>query len=218
MTLWYSFQRPMASRTVTSATALFAAAVALAACSPASDDATGDSPQADTSMAGDATAQGTVGGAEQLSAESSPSERSAEPLCHSANLEFSTSDLQGGAGSMFFNIVLTNKGQKVCTLNGFPGVSLVTDNNGTQLGKSARREENVDYEPVHLHPGAAAISPIRVSSVDKLDPEKCKPAAADGLRVYPPEETKAGYIPMEGLKGCGGDEPVLSVQPVMLAE
>lgn len=207
----------LSKRTVASAAAALVAAGALSSCS-SFNDATSPSDQADASMASNATPNGVSSGAGQANGSQSTEQGPAEGVCRSADLEFSTSDKQGGAGSTFFNVVLTNKGSKPCTLDGFPGVSLVTDNNGTQLGASARREENVEHAPVNLDPGAAAIAPVRLSSVDKLDQEKCQPAAADGLRVYPPEETKAGYIPMEGIKGCGGDEPVLSVQPVTLAK
>ncbi|MBC2681941.1 DUF4232 domain-containing protein [Corynebacterium anserum] len=136
--------------------------------------------------------------------------------CRTRQLKIDTAGMQGSAGSKLFNIVFTNTSHNPCSLNGFPGVSLVTDNNGTQLGKSAVRED-VSFEPVMLDPGGAAIAPVKLTSTGPLDPNECEPTRADGLRVYPPGETKAAFIPMSNVQGCRGDVNVLSVQPVTLA-
>lgn len=136
--------------------------------------------------------------------------------CRTRQLKIDTAGMQGSAGSKLFNIVFTNTSHNPCSLNGFPGVSLVTDNNGTQLGKSAVRE-GISFEPVMLDPGGAAIAPVKLTSTGPLDPNECEPTRADGLRVYPPGETKAAFIPMSNVQGCRGDVNVLSVQPVTLA-
>lgn len=137
--------------------------------------------------------------------------------CTTRELDVTATDVQGAAGSTLFNVVLTNTSDTECTTQGFPVVSLVTDNNGTQLGKSAEREKDVEPAPVKLAPGASAVAPVRLTSVGPLDPQVCQPADADGIRVYPPEDKSSAFVPMKGLKGCAGEGlRYLSVQPVQL--
>lgn len=137
-----------------------------------------------------------------------------ENQCATKSLELTTTTPESGAGSRFFDVKFTNKGDKPCELKGFPGVSLVTDNNGTQLGTSAAREDNVEYKPVTLDKGQSATAAVRLTSTGPLDPNECKPATADGIRVYPPGETNSAFIPMKDVEGCSGNVSVLSVQPV----
>lgn len=138
-----------------------------------------------------------------------------EPLCTTDQLKMEIGQRTAGAGSIFLTLTFTNTGTSTCTFQGFPGVSLVTDKNGTQLGRSATREKNIPFEPVTLKPNALAHSTVRVNSTGPLNPDECRPEAADGLRIYPPDQTTAAYIPTEGLQGCSGDTAILSVQPVM---
>lgn len=137
--------------------------------------------------------------------------------CATDNLEISTSDTQGAAGSILLNVVLKNTGQTDCLMEGFPGVSLVSDNNGTQLGKAADREKEIEPQPVNLAPGASATAAVKITNVGALDQDKCQPTPADGLRVYPPNETKAAFVPLEDITGCSSDVSILSVQPVTVA-
>lgn len=206
----------------------------IASCSPSAEESAGDSPASVASMEGEAgganggstnadgSPQPTAGDAAEGSSTQPAGDNpgSEEPVadgaCLTSQLKVETSGQQGGAGSMLFNLVFTNTSDSSCSLNGFPGVSLVTDNNGTQLGNSAVRED-VSFEPVMLDPGAAAIAPVQLTSTGPLDPKECQPTPADGLRVYPPGEKKSAYVPMSNVEGCKGDVDILSVQPVGLA-
>lgn len=135
-------------------------------------------------------------------------------MCATNSLKITTADQQGAAGSTLINVVFENTSNEPCSMRGFPGVSLVTNNNGTQLGKPAKRETGAPDEAVKLAPGASGVAGLKISNPGVMDPEQCKPQQADGLRVYPPEQTKAAYVPMKGLEGCSGDVEFLSVQPV----
>lgn len=139
-------------------------------------------------------------------------------LCETKNLEVKVANDQGAAGSQLFDLVFVNNGTDPCNLRGYPGVSMVTDNNGTQLGASAEREKQVDAPLVTLTPGDSALAPVRISKVGKLDPQECRPSSADGIRVYPPDETHSVYLPMDNLEGCSGKPRYMSVQPVHPAE
>lgn len=139
-------------------------------------------------------------------------------MCATNDLEITTADSQGAAGSTLVNVVFKNTSSEPCSMRGFPGVSMVANHNGTQLGKPAQREKDVPSKDVKLDPGASAIAPVKITQVGALDPQECKPQDADGLRVYPPEQTKAAYVPMKNLEGCSGEVEYLSVQPVSMGD
>lgn len=139
-------------------------------------------------------------------------------MCATNDLEITTADSQGAAGSTLVNVVFKNTSSEPCSMRGFPGVSMVANHNGTQLGKPAQREKDVPSKDVKLDPGASAIAPVKITQVGALDPQECKPQDADGLRVYPPEQTKAAYVSMKNLEGCSGEVEYLSVQPVSMGD
>jgi hypothetical protein len=61
----------------------------------------------------------------------------------------------GTAGTLYRPLVFTNTGGRSCTIQGFPGVSFVTGDDGHQVGEAAMR---VDPKgpPVTLKPGDTA--------------------------------------------------------------
>src|SRR5699024_419413 len=134
------------------------------------------------------------------------------------DLKIYTDNMQGAAGSTLLDVGFTNTGDEECSLEGYPGGSLVTDNNGRQLGARAEREESGASERVILQPAARAPAPDRTTKVGALDPEECSPKTADGIRVYAPEETRSAYIELKGLEGCTGKDKYMAVQPVRAAQ
>lgn len=198
------------AKAVAAATAALAAGGLLTACFPEDEPDQAASAPVSPSESSSPDAAAAVS--------PSSSEQRNPDLCKTENLDLSVSDRNSGAGSKFFTLDFTNKGSNTCELKGFPGVSLVADSNGTQLGRSAKREENVEYDVVSLDPGSSAVAKVRLGSTGPQDPAQCQPTPADGFRVYPPEETTAAYIPVEGLEGCRGEAQILSVQPVLPSE
>ena len=134
--------------------------------------------------------------------------------CATAQLDISLSNEQGAAGSRLADIVFTNTANAPCALTGFPGVSAVTNDDGTQLGAAAERETGLPSATVTLEPGQSARAGLKMTVVDVIDPATCQPQPADGLRIYPPGETASAFIRVEGLQGCAGEANYLSVQPV----
>ncbi|QRP97071.1 DUF4232 domain-containing protein [Corynebacterium sp. FDAARGOS 1242] len=134
--------------------------------------------------------------------------------CATAQLDISLNNEQGAAGSRLADIVFTNTSNAPCTLTGFPGVSAVTNDDGTQLGAAAERETSLPSATVTLEPGKSARAGLKMTVVDVIDPATCQPQPADGLRVYPPGETASAFVRVEGLQGCAGEANYLSVQPV----
>ncbi|HEY4598010.1 DUF4232 domain-containing protein [Corynebacterium sp.] len=199
------------------AAGLGAAALALtAACSGGADNPEDAEPQSLSSQ----TDRESTANAESDSAglADAGDERKRDGLCTTPDLKIDADNMQGAAGSTLLDVVFTNTGDEECSLEGYPGVSLVTDNNGTQLGASADREESGGSEKVTLQPGDRATASVRITKVGALGPEECSPKAADGIRVYPPEETRSAYIELKGLEGCTGKDKYMSVQPVRAAQ
>lgn len=124
--------------------------------------------------------------------------------CATSALNIATGAQQGAAGSVLIDLNFTNTGSTDCTLHGFPGVSFVGMDNGTQIGAPAVREG--DSSPaVTLKPGDTTIAALKISRAENYDSDTCSLQPVDGLRVYPPGETASAYLPLEGLNGCDND-------------
>ena len=122
----------------------------------------------------------------------------------------------GGAGHMYPFLVLTNKGSTACTVKGYPGVSFVGNGNGTQLGAAASRQAaGITITTLTLAPGQSAHSQLSITVAGNYDPTTCKPKAADGLRVYPPDETHSLVIASTAYTACQNASIVLiQVRPL----
>ncbi len=128
---------------------------------------------------------------------------SAAPRC-------ATSDLtvwlgipgEGAAGSVFYQLELSNTSHHTCTLFGFPGVSAV-GLGGTQLGSPATRDSGDPEKLVTLSRGATAHVLLRIVNVSVLS--GCQAANAIGLRVFPPGATTATVVsfPFQACKNKG---------------
>jgi hypothetical protein len=121
---------------------------------------------------------------------------------------------RGCRGSVYRVLVFTNRGSQSCELQGFPGVSYVAGDDGHQVGPAATRTGDRG-EPVHIAPGGTASAQLRQVNVANFDPAVCQPTPVRGLRVYPPGETAAIFVPL-GSTGCAGTPsgPQLTVQAI----
>ena len=138
---------------------------------------------------------------------SSPAVTSSEVVagqCATSELNISTGEQQGAAGSVLIDLNFTNTGSSDCTLHGFPGVSFVGMDNGTQIGAPAVREGDA-FPAVTLKPGEMTIAALKISRAENYDSDACSLQPVDGLRVYPPGETASAYLPLEGFNGCDND-------------
>lgn len=122
--------------------------------------------------------------------EKTPPKIVTETTCNADELKLTTeANNGGGAGTLNFNIVLTNIGTRTCNLFGYPGVSLVNDN-GNQIGKPADRHKSAETK-VELAANKSARAVIYVPNESNFDDGTCKDGATK-LRVYPPNDT--GYL------------------------
>jgi hypothetical protein len=136
------------------------------------------------------------------------------PRCRSVTLRAALGPAEGAAGSVLRPLVLTNTGRQACTLQGFPGVSYVTGDAGRQVGAAAVRSGPAGRR-VTLAPGASAQAPVRLVDVRNFAAAACRPTTVRGLRIFPPGETAALFVPAPGT-GCAGTPPgpQLSVRAV----
>lgn len=148
------------------------------------------------------TAQSSTAAASPAAA-SSPAGTAASPAspgaCTSSDLKVS---LGGGSGAGMnqdhTGLQLKNTGSSSCTLHGYPGVSWVAGSSGRQVGKGAARQSDPSGGPektVTLAPGAQASAPLDIVDAAVIPKSQCKPVPVRGLRVYPPGETAALFLP-----------------------
>lgn len=125
--------------------------------------------------------------------------------CKVADLTLSLAGGDAAAGTTYRQLRFTNSGGRTCTIQGFPGVSYVTGDDGHQVGPAAYRV-GTKGPAITLRPGQMAYAPLGFVQVRNYDPAVCEPTAVRGLRVYPPHEYDSMYLPAPGT-GCAGDPP-----------
>lgn len=134
--------------------------------------------------------------------------------CKPANLKLSLGSADGAAGHVFQALRFTNVSKVSCVIVGFPGVSYVAGDHGTQVGEPAQREGKIGAR-ITLHPGQVASAIISETDIGVFDPAQCKPTDTRGFRVYPPDSTTSMFVAQAG-RGCAGNppEPQLRVQTI----
>ncbi|MFE3830205.1 DUF4232 domain-containing protein [Streptomyces sp. NPDC059092] len=165
---------------------------------------------------GDATAgSGTAGASSTPPAPSAPA--SSPPIsgqaqttparCTAAHLGLGLSAPNPGAGQIYYDLRLINKGPGSCTLRGFPGVSLLAGD-GAPIGEPATREGG-QLPAVTLAPGAAAH--ITLHTLNKgIKGSTCWPRPSL-LQVYPPESRDAMTLATSAPVVCGDTFTVSAV-------
>lgn len=122
----------------------------------------------------------------------------------------------GAAGSIYYQLELTNLSGRTCTLRGYPGVSAITLT-GRQIGAPATRNPAHPARTVTLRPRATAIAVLQVAEAANFPRNLCRPTTAAGLRVYPPNGTVAKTIPFPFAACTRTSAHVLTVQAVSAA-
>jgi hypothetical protein len=100
---------------------------------------------------------------------------------------------------------LRNVGSSACVLYGYPGVSWVAGADGHQVGAAAvRQADNTGSaeKTLTLAPRALVSAPLDIVAAAAIPRSACKPVPVRGLRVYPPGERAAMFIPLP--TGAGG--------------
>ncbi len=117
-----------------------------------------------------------------------------------------------GAGSVFYNLKFTNLSGHSCTLNGFPFINAVSLT-GSLLGHRAAFSGGPAHQ-ITLAQGQTATAVLQIVNVLNIPPSQCKPVTAAGLRVFPPNQTRAKVVPFP-FGACSANGPVfMFVRPV----
>lgn len=115
--------------------------------------------------------------------------------CPTSALRATVSKTRGGAaaGTDYVALDFTNISSHSCHMYGFPGVSFVTGQPGSQIGAAASRQTTFGPETVTLASGATAHAWLGLVDVGNFSPSACGPVTAHWLKIYPPDQFTALY-------------------------
>ena len=184
-------------------------AAALAGCASSGSSqpgASGSAPAASPSAPAPASSSDTPAGA-------APSSSAAGTACATSALQIKLGASDGYAGGVYQTIDFTNTSGSTCTMFGYPGVSLVTGPPYKQLGVPAKRTTTPPARVVILAPGATANAVVQIVNALNFPSPSCQPAKAAALKVYPPNQFTAVYLP-DTSYGCGNPVQTMYVAPV----
>jgi hypothetical protein len=158
-----------------------------------------------------ATTAGSGGGSSGGGSGGGGGETGGNPECKPANLKLTLGPGDGAAGHVFQALRFTNVSKVSCVIVGFPGVSYVTGDSGSQVGQPAKRDGAIGSQ-ITLTPGHVASA---VVTETVFDASACKPTTTRGFRVYPPDSTASMFVAQNG-RGCAGNppDPQLRVQTI----
>lgn len=135
-------------------------------------------------------------GSTSVSATPAATSTSAAPTgssgCLSSGLQAELGASQGTAGTIYQVIVLTNTSASNCTLYGYPGVSFVTSQGGSQVGAPATKNPAVQPTQLTLAPGGKANVLLAVHDAGAYP--DCRMTSVDWLRIYPPGDYGSLYV------------------------
>ena len=198
------------SRRPALAAGLLTCAVALAGCASAGSSQPGPSGSA---PAASPSAPAASASSSDTPAVAAPSSSAAGTACATSALQIKLGASDGYAGGVYQTIDFTNTSGSTCTMFGYPGVSLVTGPPYKQLGVPAKRTTTPPAKVVVLAPGATANAVVQIVDALNFPSPSCEPAKAAALKVYPPNQFTAVYLP-DTSYGCGNPVQTMYVAPV----
>jgi hypothetical protein len=191
------------------AAALICLAAVAACASSSSSSATSSSSASASSPAAPAssTAPATAPSSSVSPAVTGP------PACPNGSLQVKLGLGQGYAGGVYVVIDFTNTSGATCTLFGYPGVSLVSGPPYTQIGLAAKRTNTAPVKLITLAPGATGNALLQIVDALNFPTSTCGPAKSTDLRVYPPNQTVAVFLPYTSY-GCAQPVQTLFISAV----
>ncbi len=161
---------------------------------------------------GSLQAQAQAAGQDQAQARSAAGGGHPAP-CRSGQLTVAQSSPDVGAGQYYARLTFTNVSGTSCTLTGYPGVSYVAGG-GVQSGNAAGRSAG-KVVTVTLRPHGTAAAVLHDSNgMGGYTPAQCDLSAAQGLRVYPPDQRAALFLPWRTRHCAGASVHSLTIGPV----
>jgi Protein of unknown function (DUF4232) len=135
------------------------------------------------------------------------------PGCPNGSLQLKLGLAQGYAGGVYQVIDFSNTSGTTCTLFGYPGVSLMSGPPYTQIGLAAKRGGTAPVKLITLAPGATANAPLQIVDALNFPTATCSPVKATALRVYPPNQTVAVFLPTTS-EACAKPVQILTIGAV----
>lgn len=190
------------------------AALALAACTSTHDTTTA-APTTSTTPATVAPASPTTSttraGSPPTSAGALTNEASGPTYCPSSQLAASLGSEDGTAGTIYYHLAFRNTGTSSCIERGYPGVSFVAGA-GRQIGVPANRQPG-SIETITLAPGDSVSAILGITDSSAYGPP-CGRTAVLGLRVYPPNQTAALFVPHNDYGCTNPNDVILHIFPL----
>jgi hypothetical protein len=119
----------------------------------------------------------------------------------------------GAAGSTYVPIQFTNTAGTACAMYGFPGVSFVTGQGGSQIGAPAQRSPSAKVT-VTLAAHATAHAWLQIAEAGNYPASSCHVTNANWLKIYPPGNTGAAYV-SHSFQTCSSAKVVtMTIDPV----
>jgi len=136
--------------------------------------------------------------------------------CDTANLSVSLKTNTGGgaAGSTYIPIEFTNTSGAACALYGYPGVSFVTGQNGSQIGAPAKRSRSFASVTVTVASHATAHAWLQVAEAGNYPASSCHAVSAHFLKVYPPGNTAPAYVSYSDQTCSSAKVATMTIDPV----
>ncbi|GAA2680907.1 MULTISPECIES: DUF4232 domain-containing protein [Actinosynnema] len=131
--------------------------------------------------------------------------------CTAASLAGRFQPTDAGAGNRYGTFVVTNTGDRPCTLTGYSGLQLL-DAAGRPVPTDLVRTGTPGPEPVVVEPGASASANLRwtvVPTGDEPVEGPCEPQPASAAAI-PPDETQPLTVTWVAGPVCGGGKIEIS--------
>ncbi|WP_440709484.1 DUF4232 domain-containing protein [Herbiconiux sp. YIM B11900] len=119
--------------------------------------------------------------------------------CPAGQVTVTLGEAGGAAGSTQVPLIFTNTGAE-CTMQGFPQVAFVGDDNGTQLGAAAVPDSTSAVASFDLATGDSVQAALTIEVAENFP--DCDTAAANGFRVFPPNDSGAVFVPTTDYTAC----------------
>jgi hypothetical protein len=126
-----------------------------------------------------------------------PSSPAGPAECSAQQLSASIGNGGAAAGTAYYHLDFTNESSSTCFLEGYPGVSFVTGQGGSQIGAAAGRNTIYAKHVITLAPGAVAHALLGISHAANYSTALCGSTVNTGwLKVFPPDQFTALYVPL----------------------
>jgi hypothetical protein len=168
-------------------------ALLLAGCSAGNDTTPSPTPSATTTITTPAPPSSSGSSPSASPSGSSSGQGGGTGRCHTGDLSLKMGTGGAAAGTYHSNLVFTNKSDHSCTLYGYPGVSWVAGDNGTQVNDPFQRSSGT-RKTITLSAGGQAHAVLVTHAALNYPTDKCKPTDVRGYRIYPPDETASIFV------------------------